>query len=250
MTTIMDERRLHADAISVRFGALAAVDGVSIEVRPGEIIGLIGPNGAGKSTFFNALTGFLGGAEGRATVDGVDIGRRPPWVIASLGVSRTFQNRSVFPELSVAENLDIAHAARRARDATPSFTATDAWRELEEFVLSGKPSSNACDLAYGQQRFLSLAMALAVEPEYLLLDEPAAGLNASESRAVGELLRAACGADIGIVLVEHDMSFLMPLVNRVYVLDAGRMIASGSAEEVQADPAVRAAYLGSPGNDA
>jgi ABC-type branched-subunit amino acid transport system ATPase component len=249
------QRCLRADGITVRFGALVAVSDVSLQVGAGGAVGLIGPNGAGKSTFFNAITGFLGQSEGRLVVDGEALEGRPPWHIARAGVTRTFQNRSVFPALTVEENLTIARTAGRGSGA-PRVHAFErlqddpVWSELDMLKSSAGRQAIAGDLAYGQQRFLSVAMALATEPGYLLLDEPAAGLNASEGAVVAGLLRAARNAGIGLIVVEHDMSFLMPLVERVFVLDAGRLIADGTPAVVQADPLVRAAYLGGPEHDA
>lgn len=237
---------LRADRITVRFGDLVAVNEVSLEVAAGEAVGLIGPNGAGKTTFFNAITGYITSSHGKLSLGDTDISGAQPWIIANCGVIRTFQNRGVFPGLSVDENLRVARAAQSRADEYENSTVLDS---IERDVLKSA-TYKAGDLAYGQQRFLSLAMALATKPKFLLLDEPAAGLNPSETARVAELLREATSNGVGVVLVEHDMEFLMPLVGRVYVLDAGQTIAVGKPAEVQSDPAVHKAYLGGPTSNA
>ncbi|MGE0216392.1 ABC transporter ATP-binding protein [Mycolicibacterium sp.] len=246
MSTGTTREILRADRIVVRFGDLVAVNEVSLQVAAGETVGLIGPNGAGKTTFFNAITGYITSAKGALSLGATDLSGAQPWVIARSGVVRTFQNRGVFPGLSVNENLRVARAAQSGRAGYADTAVLDS---IEDEVRRNG-NAKAGELAYGQQRFLSMAMALATKPKFLLLDEPAAGLNPAETVRVGELLREASSNGVGVVLVEHDMEFLMPLVGRVYVLDAGKTIAVGRPEEVQADEAVHKAYLGGPTSNA
>lgn len=241
---------LVARQISVKFGELKAVDDVSLGVEAGEAVGLIGPNGAGKTTFFNALTGYIGASEGAIHVDGNRLRSRVPWDVARAGIVRTFQNHGVFPMLSVEENLRIARSAQPTAVHEVPPEKTPALNELRRTVLAAGATTLADALSYGQQRFLSLAMAFAASPKFLLLDEPAAGLNPSETAVVAGLLDEARSNGLGVVVVEHDMAFLMPLVDVVYVLDAGKLIAVGTPAAVQSDPAVHRAYLGGPASDA
>ena len=229
------------------FGAVQALDGVSIDVHRGELLGIVGPNGSGKTTLFNCLTGRFRLTRGHVLWQGVDISRWPMDRIARAGLVRTFQQSMHFGAASVRENvamaLDIARtAASQTHDtAIPSdLDGLLAFTNLES--LAGTSSSV---LSHGSLRQLGIALALAVRPALLLLDEPAAGLNDAEGRELGGLLRRVRDSGVTLVVVDHDMGFLMPLVDRIVVLSAGRMLKQGTPAEVRADPGVIEAYLGS-----
>lgn len=243
---------LVADAVSKSFGGLRAVDSVSFEVRPGQLVSLVGPNGAGKTTCFHTLAGSLPLTSGRVSVGGEDISRLRPDQRAARGVGRTFQTTSLFNGLTCVENVQVALSARRPYSIlrslltpwrTPDTTA-EAIELLERVGAAGHAHEQADELSYGAQRRLAVAVALATEPEYLLLDEPAAGLNPKESRSFGELLRSLVSDGMGVLLVEHDMGLVMEVSDWVHVLAQGRTLAAGEPAEVRNDPAVVAAYLG------
>ena len=248
---------LSACDISMVFGGVVALDKASIDVKPGHVFGLIGRNGSGKSTLFNCLTGFLAPSSGKVLLDGKDITGHEPHEVMSAGVARTFQNLQMFSDMSTLEavvtgrtrqrkaslfaNLLITPAVRREEEA-----AFDAAREL--LISMGVPQSfwlrRAGDLPYGLQRRVEIARALATEPLYLLLDEPAAGLNDKASTAVGEALLKLAKQGIGVVLIEHDIELVMNISSTIFVMDAGTVIASGTPAEVRKNPHVIAAYLG------
>jgi ABC-type branched-subunit amino acid transport system ATPase component/ABC-type branched-subunit amino acid transport system permease subunit len=251
-----DEVLLSVNRLAKHFGGLRAVDGVDMEVRRGKIHALIGPNGSGKTTILNMLSGLYVPTTGEIFLEGNSIGGQKSHHITSRGMARTFQNIRLFSELSVLENVLIGqHGHARSGLLTsvlqpPSQKAEEAGMrkkalEMLAFVgLKGKEFAKANSLPYGQQRLLELARALASDPKLLLLDEPAAGLNAAETEALVELLFQICDRGITILLVEHDMSLVMNVSDHITVLNFGKKIAEGSAEEVEHNQEVIDAYLG------
>jgi branched-chain amino acid transport system ATP-binding protein/branched-chain amino acid transport system permease protein len=245
---------LQVQSVRKEFGGLVAVNDVSFELRAGEIVGLIGPNGAGKSTTFNLLTGTLALTRGTATFAGHTIAGLPARSIARLGVSRTFQHVKLLPEMTVLENVALgAHqrghcGALRAmlrldRDEEHRFFA-EAERQLQRIGMGAQLHELAGNLPLGPQRLMEIARALCADPVLLLLDEPAAGLRHQEKQALAAVLRQLKGEGISILLVEHDMDFVMGLTDRIVVMEFGIKLTEGTPAEVQASPAVRAAYLG------
>ena len=251
-----DEVLLTVKGLAKYFGGLRAVDGVDMEIRRGKIHALIGPNGSGKTTILNMLSGLYVPTAGEILLEGKAIGGQKSHHITSQGMARTFQNIRLFRELSVLENILIGqHSHTRSGLLTsvlhlPSQKAEEAGMrkkalEMLAFVgLKGKEFATANSLPYGQQRLLELARALASDPKLLLLDEPAAGLNAAETEALVELLFQICDRGITILLVEHDMSLVMNVSDHITVLNFGKKIAEGSTEEVENNQEVIDAYLG------
>ena len=255
---------LQTEDVTVRFGGLLAVDGATIQVREGGFVGLIGPNGAGKTTLFNAICGYLSPARGRISFDGGEITRLPPSRRAKLGIGRTFQKLELFQRMSVFDNLlvaaeaasskldlvsDLLHLPRRPREERRC--AEIAERVMEEVGLTWARDRRASDLPVGTARILELGRALCTDPKLLLLDEPSSGLDSSETRDFGGLLRKINEEKgISILLVEHDMDLVMDVCRYIYVLDFGRTIASGMPKEIAADPTVRGAYLGEEDDEA
>lgn len=237
-----------------RFGGLLAVAGVDFALRAGEILGLIGPNGAGKSTIFNLLAGALRPSAGRIRLLGRDIAGQPARRIAAMGLARTFQHVRLRPNLSLAENVMLgAHlrgragllrGALRLDRAEEAAFAAEAMRQLTRVGLGAIPWERAGNLPLGQQRVLEVARALAADPVLIVLDEPAAGLRKLEKQELAALLRALRAEGVTILLVEHDMEFVMGLVDRLVVLNFGCKLAEGSPAEIRADPQVQDAYLG------
>jgi branched-chain amino acid transport system ATP-binding protein len=231
--------------VSVSFGGLQALSDVSIDVQVGHVTGLIGPNGAGKTTLFNVVTGLLGPNTGQVELDGRDITRRKPHQRARLGIGRTFQRLETFGSLTARENVLVAAEMRRGwahdRKRSPAVIADEI---LERVGLQAVAEDRVDRLPTGTARLVELGRALATQPRVLLLDEPSAGLNESETATLGELLREVAGSGLGVLLVEHDMSFVMGTCERIHVLDFGRIISVGTPTDVQADDTVRAAYLG------
>ena len=252
----MSAPRLHIDQLTVRFGGLAAVDDVSFEVAPGRVHGLIGPNGAGKTTLFNLVCGLVAPTSGAIRLDGQRIDALPSWGRAKRGLARTFQNIRMFNDMSVLETVMAGMHARLGESLPavllrlPSFRKAEraalenAWELIDVVGLAAAAQRRSGDLPYGDQRRLEIARALACEPRLLLLDEPAAGMNPSETHALEELLEKLKGRGVTMLLVEHDMHFVMRLCDEITVLNFGRKIAQGAPAEVRADTAVVEAYLG------
>ncbi len=236
---------LDVSQVSVSFGGLQALSDVSIDVEVGHVTGLIGPNGAGKTTLFNVVTGLLGPNSGRVDLDGRDITRRKPHQRARLGIGRTFQRLETFGSLTARENVLVAAEMRRGwsrdRSRSPGVIADEI---LERVGLQAVADDRVDRLPTGTARLVELGRALATEPRVLLLDEPSAGLNESETGTLGTLLREVAGSGLAVLLVEHDMAFVMGTCARIHVLDFGRIISVGTPTDVQADQTVRAAYLG------
>jgi branched-chain amino acid transport system ATP-binding protein len=247
---------LEVRAVSKRFGGLAALDNVSLSIRNGEIYGLIGPNGAGKTTLFNCLTGLYHPDAGEFRLDGRRLGRLKPHAVTARGIARTFQNIRLFANMTALENVMVGRHPRtregvlgailrgpRTR-AEEAATRAEALRLLTYMGIPGCAGQLAKELPYGDQRRLEIARALATEPRLLALDEPAAGMNASETRALRTLLERIRDDGVTLLLIEHDVQLVMGLCDRVAVLDYGRRIAEGPAAAVRRDPAVIEAYLG------
>ena len=246
----MVEPLLQVSGLNKSFGAVAASRDLSFDLNPGEIHGLIGPNGAGKTSAINQLSGELRPDSGSIRFDGRDITRLSVPARARLGLARSFQITSVFDRLTTAQNLALAiqahagHSFRFWRRAERDPGLTGPTRQaLERVGLEARAEVAAANLSHGEKRQLEVGMALAGEPRVLLLDEPMAGMGPGGTVELSRLIRALKGS-LAILLVEHDMDVVFSLADRVTVLDYGRAIASGTPEEIRADPAVRKAYLG------
>ena len=236
---------LQVEGVEVRFGGVQALKGVTIDVPEGAVVGLIGPNGAGKTTLFNVITGLERPSAGRVLLGGEDITGLAPHLRARKGLGRTFQRIEVFASLTVHENVLAAAEARRSwskDDADPGRTASEL---LERVGLRAIEHERVDRLSTGLLRLVEVARALASHPRLLLLDEPGSGLDSTESEALGDLLvELVDDGSRSILLVEHDVELVMRVSSHLHVLDFGSIIASGAPEQVQQDPAVQAAYLG------
>ena len=248
---------LRVSDLVIAFGGLRAVDGVSVHIDRGEFIGLIGPNGAGKTTFFNSITGNLVPTSGSITFCGKNIIKKDPAQISHMGISRTFQNIRIFPKMSVLENVSIPLHSNPTYNifsaflGLPSAKRADAKirEEALEFLhclgIEEYQNHQAGALAYGLQRRLEIARALAAHPQLLLLDEPAAGMNNDECAELVELLqRIHKQYNLTVVLIEHHIDVVLSLCDRIYVLNLGKLLAEGTPQEIQSHPEVIRAYLG------
>ena len=243
--------------LGISFGGLRAVDDVNMEIKDGELIGLIGPNGAGKTTIFNLLTGVYKPTDGDISLNGISINKKNTPQIVALGVARTFQNIRLFKNLSVLDNVKMAlNSSMKYNNFEAIFRLPRFWKEEKEitdkaldlldiFDMAEMANVISGNLSYGQQRKLEIARALATNPKLLLLDEPAAGMNPNETKELMNTISFIRNKfNIAILLIEHDMDLVMGICERLYVLNFGKVIASGLPDEIQNNKEVIAAYLG------
>ena len=250
---------LKVEGLGISFGGIRAVDDVSFEARPKEIFTIIGPNGAGKTTLFNMVSGVYRPSGGKVFLDGKDVTALEPHRLTRMGMSRTFQNLQIFFRLTALENVMVGRHIHENRNVVAHLftlpvvarqnreTAEQARALLARIGLSKYESVSAGSMPYGALKRLEIARALATEPRFLLLDEPAAGCNPVETNEVEETIRTIAADGIGVVLVEHDMKLVMKISDRILVLDQGRMLAEGGPDAIRQNEAVMRAYLGEHG---
>jgi branched-chain amino acid transport system ATP-binding protein len=254
-------RVLATQGLGIDFGGVRAVDDVSFAVEAGEIFAIIGPNGAGKTTLFNMISGLYRAPRGNVLLEGQDVTNLPAHVLAARGLSRTFQNLQIFFRMTALENVMVGRHLHENRNVLahlfrlPSVVMQNraSRKRAEELLtlvgLSRLGNRSAGELPYGALKRLEIARALAAEPKVLLLDEPAAGCNAVETAEVDAVIQKIAAQGVTVVLVEHDMKLVMKISNRIHVLDQGRTLAQGTAQEVRTNPAVIAAYLGAQASE-
>jgi len=250
---------LEARGLTVSYGGLHANDDIDLDCESGKLVGLIGPNGAGKTTFIDAITGFTPVSSGVVTFDGVDLADKRPDTRATMGLVRTFQSLELFEDLTVRDNLLVAAEQPKwysfLADIAMPNRGEGKFRDqvdvaLEALGLTDLADKHPSDLSHGRRKLIGVARALAANPKLLLLDEPAAGLDTQESRLLGQHLRGFLDLGVSLFLIDHDMGLVLNVCDYIYVLDFGRVIASGTPAEVRADPAVISAYLGESAGEA
>ena len=247
---------LKVEGLSKEFGGVHAIEDLTFSINPGTIHSIIGPNGAGKTTLFNLITAVYTPSAGKIAFDGKDIQGKKPFELAAMGMSRTFQNLQIFFNMPAIENVMVGHHLHLNRSFLPSFlrlpSVVEADRKAREFCaglmefvgLAKYIDADAAQMPYGALKRLEIARALAAKPRLLLLDEPAAGLNATESREIDEVIKKVAQSGVTVVLVEHDMKMVMGISDAILAIDYGRKLAEGTPAEVRANPDVISAYLG------
>lgn len=250
--------RLQVKGVTIRFGGLTALEDVSLSVEEGKVLALIGPNGAGKTTLFNVISGVYRATTSHIELDGADVTTKQPFELSRLGLTRTFQNLQIFFRMTAIENVMVGRNQHERgtlaeellglpRPRSESRKSREVAQELIEFVgLKGIGDRVAGELSYGILKRLEIARALATKPSILLLDEPAAGCNATETAEIDKVIKKVASTGVSVVLVEHDIHLVMSVANHIHVLDRGRTLAQGSPREVRENPAVIEAYLGKP----